>query len=85
MYHPQWKNEEKVDGDLESIFKITWCELAGYAKQAAQGMAFLEEKKVYNFHFSVFVIFSTDTITKISLHVLYRLRITNKIPTRGVK
>ena len=46
LYLPQWKNDAATHGDLESLFKITWAELTGYAKQAAQGMAFLEEKKV---------------------------------------
>jgi hypothetical protein len=46
LYLPQWKNEEATHGDLESLFRITWAELTGYANQAAQGMKFLEENKV---------------------------------------
>ena len=54
LYVPQWKLDKIDKNDLESYFKISWSELGGYAQQAAQGMAFLEENKVKNLTFIIF-------------------------------
>ena len=43
---PLWQADAPVPGDLESHFKISWRDLTEFAKQVAQGMAFLEENKV---------------------------------------
>ena len=45
---PLWHADAPVAGDLESHFKISWSDLTEFAKQAASGMAFLEENKVHN-------------------------------------
>ena len=46
LFVPLWQADAPIPGDLESQFKICWGELTEFAKQAAQGMAFLEEHKV---------------------------------------
>ena len=47
LFVPLWQADAPVAGDLESHFKISWSTLTGFAKQAASGMAFLEENKVF--------------------------------------
>ena len=46
LFVPLWQADAPVAGDLESHFKISWSTLTEFAKQAASGMAFLEENKV---------------------------------------
>ena len=48
LYVLLWQADAPNPADLESYYKISWSDLTEFAKQAAQGMAFLEEKKVLN-------------------------------------
>ena len=51
LFVPLWQADAPVAGDLESMFRISWGDLTEFAKQAAQGMAFLEENKVFIYLF----------------------------------
>ena len=78
LFVPLWQADTPVAGDLESHFKISWSTLTEFAKQAASGMAFLEENKVSIMRITIILLKTlkqlcliVDKIKSIRLRILY--------------